>query len=150
MGRKKLPTNLKVIKGTAQKCRINPNEPKPNPEIPAAPNHLSKEALIEWGRISGQLYRLGLLANIDMAALAAYCQAYGRWVEAELAIKKNGLTIETSNLNVIQNPEVGIANKAMELMHKYLTEFGMTPASRARVSAKPKEGEKKSPWEALG
>ena len=53
------------------------------------------------------------------------------------------LTETTSNGNIIQNPLVGIANKSLELMHKYLTEFGMSPSSRTRVSAKKKTGEKK-------
>ena len=33
-----------------------------------------------------------------------------------------------------------VANKAMEQCHKFLTEFGMTPASRGRISvSKPGE-----------
>ncbi len=32
------------------------------------------------------------------------------------------------------NPYVGTANKALELMHKFSVEFGMTPASRTRLS----------------
>ena len=44
---------------------------------------------------------------------------------------------------VIENRLVGIANKALELMHKYLTEFGMSPSSRTRGGAKKKTGEKK-------
>jgi phage terminase small subunit len=35
---------------------------------------------------------------------------------------------------VQQNPWLTIANKQMELMHKYLTEFGLSPVSRSRVS----------------
>ena len=37
----------------------------------------------------------------------------------------------------IQNPLVGIANRAMELMHKFLGEFGLTPSSRTRLQAPP-------------
>ena len=43
------------------------------------------------------------------------------------------LTETTSNGNIIQNPLVGIANKSLELMHKYLTEFGMSPSSRTQM-----------------
>lgn len=38
-----------------------------------------------------------------------------------------------------------IANKQLELMHKYLSEFGLSPVSRSRVSVKPHLGPK--PWE---
>lgn len=65
-------------------------------------------------------YNLGILSEIDRAALAAYAMAYGRWVQAERAIAKmaekdqltGGLMIKTSNGNAIQNPLVGTANKA--------------------------------------
>ena len=97
--------------------------------------------------MAGELYDLGVLSAVDRAALAAYCQAYGRWVAAERELRREdgsmNLISVTSNGNVIQNPLVGIANKSLELMHKYLTEFGMSPSSRTRVGAKKKTGEKK-------
>ena len=144
MGRKRLPSNLKILRGTNQKCRMNPDEAEPESALPAPPEHLTSEALVEWGRVSQELYELGLLSRIDRSALAAYCQSYSRWVDAERTVAKSGLLIKTSNGNVIQNPAVGIANKALEMMHKFLSEFGMTPSARAKVRAeKPKKKEKK-------
>jgi hypothetical protein len=35
---------------------------------------------------------------------------------------------------VQQSPWLGIANKQMELMGRYMTELGMTPAARSRVA----------------
>lgn len=77
-----------------------------------------------------------------MSALAAYCQTYGRWVEAEEKLKVEDLVVETKQGNIIQNPLLGVANRALELMHKYLTEFGMTPSSRSRVTVSKKKDEK--------
>ena len=146
-GRKPLPTQVKLLRGTAQRCRMNPDEPAPDPSLPDAPTHLSPEAREEWDRVAGELYDLGVLSAVDRAALAAYCQAYGRWVAAERELRREdgsmNLISVTSNGNVIQNPLVGIANKSLELMHKSLTEFGMSPISRTRVGAKKKTGEKK-------
>ncbi len=148
-GRKPKPTKLKVLQGTSRPDRVNPNEPTPNPEIPSAPEHLSRYALMEWGRITEELHRLGLVSSIDRAALSAYCQTYARWREAEeQLIGKDGtptLVTETANGTIIQHPLVGVANKALELMHKFLVEFGMTPSSRSRVPAK-EEKPKKSKW----
>ncbi|MEI3478404.1 MAG: phage terminase small subunit P27 family [Bilophila sp.] len=142
-----MPTQVKLLRGTAQRCRMNPDEPAPDPSLPDAPTHLSPEAREEWDRVAGELYDLGVLSAVDRAALAAYCQAYGRWVAAERELRREdgsmNLISVTSNGNVIQNPLVGIANKSLELMHKYLTEFGMSPSSRTRVGAKKKTGEKK-------
>lgn len=126
---------------------MNPDEPAPDPALPDAPPHLSPEAREEWERVAGELYDLGVLSRIDRAALAAYCQAYGRWVAAERGLRREdgsmNLIAVTSNGNVIQNPLVGIANKSLELMHKYLTEFGMSPSSRTRVGTRKKTDEKK-------
>jgi phage terminase small subunit len=34
------------------------------------------------------LYELGVITMLDRAVLAGYCQAYGRWVEAERKLKE--------------------------------------------------------------
>jgi len=120
-----------------------PDEPKPEVIRPSCPAWLAKEGKREWRRISKELEALGLLTRVDRAALAAYCQCYARWVEAEAALVKQGggmtLTCTTDKGNLIQHPAVGIANKAMAEMRSFLTEFGMTPAARTRINAKPLE-----------
>ena len=78
---------------------------------------------------------MGVLTTIDRAALAAYCQAYGRWVEAEEKLKETPSLFKTPSGYVQQSPWLGIANKQLELMGRYMTELGMTPASRSRVAA---------------
>ena len=141
-GRKPKPTHLKVVTGNPGKRQLNEHEPKPVPEIPAPPPHLCDEAKVEWGRVCDQLYRLKLLSEIDRTSLAGYCQAYGRWVQAERALARmaesdgvtKGLLVKTRNGNAIQNPLVGTANKAMADMMRYAAEFGMTPSARSRLS----------------
>ena len=139
MGRNKTPTKLKIVRGTDRADRQVENEVEPDLNIPIPPEHLNQIASVEWGRISEQLYKLGLLSDIDRAALAGYCVSWSRWVEAEKELAKDGLTIETTNGNIIQNPVIGIANQAMTHMRKFLIEFGMSPAARTRVAGKPTE-----------
>ena len=150
------PTNLKVLEGNPGKRPLSLNEPQPKPALPLCPNFLKGAAKKEWQRLSPELYTLGLLSLIDRAALAAYCSAYGMWVEVEhelmqmrksnkeLAMLKkkyperniqsaNGLVRQTSNGNWIMEPLLGVRKQALEQMHKFLTEFGMTPASRTRI-----------------
>ena len=76
---------------------------------------------------------MGVLTTIDRAALAAYCQAYGRWVEAEERLRETPMLFKTPSGYVQQSPLLGIINKQLELMGRYLVELGMTPASRSRV-----------------
>jgi P27 family predicted phage terminase small subunit len=141
-GRKPTPTHLKLVRGNPGKRRLNAAEPAPGRVLPAPPPELSRDARIEWDRVAGELHRIGVLSGIDRAALAAYCQAYGRWIVAERAIAKmaerdqltEGLMIKTTNGNAVQNPLVGTANKAMADMVRYAAEFGMTPSARSRIS----------------
>ena len=153
-GRKPTPRNLRLLRGNPGNHHINENEPQPDIVIPEPPEHLGDIAKAEWNRLSEELYRLGLISELDRSALAAYCQVYARWVEAEDTLKRmstpqnpGGLLLKTSNGNIIQNPLVGASNKALQMMHKFLTEFGMTPSSRSRVSATPPKGkDKKAGW----
>jgi P27 family predicted phage terminase small subunit len=127
------PTALKKLAGNPG-GRPLPQDPEFDDRKPTCPVHLSAEAKAEWKRIVNTLHETGVLKWTDRSALAAYCEAYGRWVQAENLVRKSGLLIKTSNDNVIQNPAVGVANKAMADMVAYAKEFGMTPSSRAKLA----------------
>jgi P27 family predicted phage terminase small subunit len=133
-GRKPTPTYLKLLNGNPGKRRLNPNEPKPRNRTPTCPSHLCPPAKAEWKRLAAQLTILQILTELDRGALAAYCQSYGRWVEAERKLHETPMLIKLPSGYVQQNPWLTIANKQLELMHKYLTEFGLSPATRSRVS----------------
>jgi P27 family predicted phage terminase small subunit len=66
--------------------------------VPNCPAHIQGEARNEWRRISGELVRLNLVARIDKAALALYCQLWQRWIEAENAVRELGLVVTASQL----------------------------------------------------
>ena len=80
-----------------------------------------------------ELHEIGVLTTIDRAALAGYCVAYGRWMEAEKIVAEKGAVLKTTAGNLIQNPYLAVANKAWEHMMKAAVEFGLTPSSRSRV-----------------
>lgn len=149
-GRKKLPTKLHVLKGTDRADRRNPNEPQPANKIPDPPEILAGEALKEWGRITLELDQLGLLTELDRTELAMYCQAYGRWIKYERIIAEKGELYKTTNGNVQTSPAMWVANKAMEQCHKFLTEFGMTPSSRSKVTTGDGKKKESDPWAGFG
>ncbi len=146
-GRKPLPTHLKIISGTAKKARLNAHEPRPMIARPAPPPELSDDAKVEWERVVAELFQLGIVTQLDRGILGAYCQAHGRWQQAERTLAKmarmddstGALLIKTQGGNTIQNPIVGIANKAMGDMVKYAVELGLTPSARGRVHANPRD-----------
>lgn len=106
-------------------------------KLPVCPSHLKGEARREWFRLGRQLLAFGLVTEIDKAALALYCQAWARWIEAEEALRTYGVVLKSPSGFPIQSPYLAIANKAMEQMTKLLVEFGMSPSSRSRVTAYP-------------
>lgn len=134
-GRRPKPTALKRAAGNPGKRKLNDAEPEPPEGLPEAPPHLSAHAAEEWDRVAGTLHEMGVLTVVDRAGLAAYCQAYGRWVEAEEKLKETPALVKTPSGYVQQSPWLTVANKQLELMGRYMTEFGMTPASRSRVAA---------------
>jgi P27 family predicted phage terminase small subunit len=103
--------------------------------LPRCPAHLTPPAAREWRRVVKVLDGMGILTAVDVAALAAYCQAYGRWVEAEGRLREGPLLYRTPGGHVQPSPLLGIIHKQLELMGRYMVELGMTPAARSRVSA---------------
>ncbi len=142
-GRKPKPTAIKRLEGNPGKRPLNKNEPQPPvPEsVPRAPRHLNHEAKREWRRMIKVLMGLGLYTDVDRAALAMYCQAWGRWVVAERRLAEEGEVLLTATGYHYQNPWRSEANKAQELMRKLISEFGLSPSARSRLSVPEKPDE---------
>ena len=134
-GRKPKPTAIRRAQGNPGKRAWNHAEPIPPEGQADCPDHLSDVAREEWHRIAQSLHDMGVVTQLDRAALAAYCQAYGRWVEAEEALKRTPAMLKTPSGYVQQSPWLSVANKQLELMGRFMAELGITPASRSRVAA---------------
>ena len=65
-----LPTKMKLLKGN-RPDRINHNEPEPEPITLEPPHHVIKETRKEWYRIVPMLDKMGVLGNVDTAALVS-------------------------------------------------------------------------------
>ena len=134
------PTALRILRGNPSKRPLPKNEAQPRNGIPPCPRHIQGEARKEWRRTSRELAACGLLTSVDRAALAAYCQAWARWVQAEDVLRKAGVLVKTPNGMLVQSPILAVANRAMDQMRAFLVEFGMTPAARTRIQVQaPKE-----------
>lgn len=144
MGRPPKPTRLKVAAGNPGKRPLNPAEPRPAVAVPSCPDWLSPLAEAEWRRITPELHRLGLVSVIDRAALAAYCQAVAEVEEATRALDAEGRVcvwpvFDKQGVKVGErlkaHPCVAMQRSAAQLVKQFLVEFGLSPASRTRVSA---------------
>jgi len=157
MGRRALPANVHALHNNPSKKNLGvllDETVRPPVKIPVMPSHLAEEAKREWRRITKHLEVLGLISQIDRAALAGYCTAWGDyvWAENRIAQLNGAQKIGDQELAADATGERGriwdtpsgykqisvplqIRNRALEMMAKFLAEFGMSPAARTRVTA---------------
>ncbi|RFB73832.1 MULTISPECIES: phage terminase small subunit P27 family [unclassified Herbaspirillum] len=139
---------LKLMRGNPGKRPINlADGVNPEVAVPDAPRHLNKEARKEWKRITVELEKLGLISRLDRAALALYCQSWGRLVELETAFaRRQEMLAEKSEdptaayIDVAPSGyrahavEINIIRSLQDEVHKFLQSFGLSPSSRSRVT----------------
>ena len=135
-GPKSTPTPILKARGSWRaKGRADAKAPLFPVDAPNCPTWLGKEAKAEWHRVVKWLLSAGVLAEVNRAALTAYCICWGRLHKAEGEIKKKGEVYVSDKTGVeYQSPWVAIANNARSEMVKLAAEFGMTPASAGRLS----------------
>jgi P27 family predicted phage terminase small subunit len=141
-GPKPKPTRLRVIEGNPGKRALPKREPKPAPVRPPMPTYLHGEGRKHWTALAEKLERIGVLTEVDQDILGAYCDAYHRWREAEVHIRREGavVTAPTSGYPM-PNPWVSIRNRALDDMRRWAPELGIGAASRSRIEVKKPDGE---------
>ena len=133
-GRKPKPTALRSIEGNPGKRQLNDREPQPPEGVPDCPEELDDVARAEWFRTAAVLKEMGLLSPADRTALAVYCTAYSRWVQAEAQVRKYGAIVKSPNKGFpMKSPYLTVADQSAEMMRKFMVEFGLTPSSRSRI-----------------
>ncbi|TVT39624.1 phage terminase small subunit P27 family [Hymenobacter setariae] len=138
-GRPPKPTSQKKLGGTLQPCRTNPNEPQPEVYLPVPPNWLSERAKEYWAEIGAVLLAMKLSTVADGPALQLLTEALAEWAEAREFVQREGFTYSTFTKQGDEMhrpyPQVAIASDAWRRSMTMLTQFGLTPASRSKVSA---------------
>lgn len=148
-GRKRKPTAIKILEGNPGRRPLNSKEPVPTKGAITCPAWLPPEAKREWKRLAKKLEIMGVLTEIDRVALASYCLAYARWRQAEEYIDTHEITTETPSGYKQQIPHVSISHTYSKLMLRYMTELGLTPASRSKIIAEKMNTESKDEMENL-
>lgn len=142
-GPKALPTAMKILKGTDQPCRINKKEPKLAVERSLVPEWLSERGQEAYRQLSDVLVSMNVLTKADRMALELLCDAYADYREAKDYLKGKGTTTyETATESGVifrAYPQVGMVSDAYKRIRSMMTEFGLTPASRSKVSAQGEE-----------
>lgn len=154
-GPKPTPNVVKLFNGNPGKRPLNLSDGvNPPIAVPSYPRWLSPGAVKEWKRISAELSELGLIANIDLASLATYCQTWGDLVELETAFNAQRKMVaaratdgnkDTAMMALyFQKTPTGflrdsaLHKKIVEMrteLDRYVRNFGLNPSARARVQA---------------
>jgi len=157
-GPQAIPANVHLLRGNPSKKDFGAlvDEFRPEVDIPTSPAWIWPEAKKEWRRISAELLRYGLISKLDRAALVLYVQAWAKMVWAEKALSRamalaeekrlaaeaageeykggDGVMVPTTNGNLTYSHHWVVGRRASEDVNRYLAMFGLSPASRTRVS----------------
>lgn len=161
MPKPRIPTKMKMLKGTFRRNEAPANEPEPAvlDAAPKPPSHLNRWAKTMWRDTAAELLALGMLTKIDLYSLEVLCEQYGIYRELKDAIthleQPGGSRIKISIAKYLagQNsqtiPEYAAMRGAFERYTALLKEFGLSPASRSRIDVPRKEPASADAMEAL-
>jgi P27 family predicted phage terminase small subunit len=151
-GRKRKPDHLKIVSGTAQPSRMNAAAPVAPTSLPEPPVWLTSRGVEIFHALVAILDEMGIASSAD-TAIITLCASRLEEVEITTAlVEDNGRTFQTVNesgsIMFRSRPEVAQRNEAMRHSQSLLSELGLTPAARSKVSAMTKpEG---NPFKNLG
>lgn len=139
-GRKRKSTQTLKLHGTFRKDRHSTAAPEPPVTAPEPPKWLTGAALAEWKRIVPLLIKENCVTAWDRAALTAYCEEWKLYsnVTQKIRILK-GLTVTGSKKQKAEHPLLRVREKCFRRLLQVCAEFGLTPASRARLNIQPEQ-----------
>lgn len=142
MGRRKKPTQLKVVAGTDRKDRQNPAEPEfaelkaIDPPAEIAGDDMAVE---KWRELAPALAKAGVLKVTDKDVLVLYCVAHSRYWKAQRELDDFGITITNPVTGMpSRNPAAMILSEAYRQMTTAGSRLGLDPASRQNIAGKDK------------
>lgn len=144
-GRKKIPTQIKKVRGTLRKDREleNQMEVEKIGNLPKPPNWLSKIGKEQFGIVCNQLNDLNMLFKVDLKLIEAYSNSIALHIECEQALREKGrvqvYTDEDGNPKHAQVvPLQSISKSSLDQAIKLASQFGLTPSARTKISSPAK------------
>jgi P27 family predicted phage terminase small subunit len=152
-GRRPEPIEKRAAKGNPQRRPMPDSVPPRVESVPKAPVWLKGHGKTCWTRVSGLLFMRGQLSADSELSLVALCQCYAEWVELAEDIRANG-RFQKVMTKAGASSEEGVDAGYMERVRPavaafqdcdrrlkgWLIEFGLTDASRGKVTGTPPPG----------
>lgn len=152
MGRKPLAQEVKEATGAFRKNpqRKAKTAPTADGVSPIPPKGICKVAKSKWKELIKDLQRNGVLSADTREMLVSYCTIFAKWMEARQKVEETGLAIESvdkmGQLVISRNPYVSEMHKFRDQLNKLLPEFGLTPASRQKLTSMKLDDKKEDPF----
>jgi len=156
-GRKPRPAALRLLGGRHAGVDSGGRKVEAGPEfrrlLPLKPMELSPEAAEHWDLIVEELARLELTKPLDAGALAATCETWARFAQAQAAINREGLLVEVEMrrgdvawTETRVHPAVRIVEAASKEYRAWCSEFGLTPSAESRLAPRKESGGDENPF----
>jgi len=150
-GRKPDPPHLRVLKNDKAHAHRykDRNEPEPSDTRASAPASLSPDAKVFFDEMVERIEEMYPCSATDSWALVLYANNHEQLLYLENYLRVKGLTYESDTqwgTTIKKRPEVEIHKQCKDFELRILTEFGLTPSSRARVNIPKKPEPKKNPF----
>lgn len=142
------PPELRALEGGRGHRPINLDQVfRPEVGVPTMPKGISREGRKAWRRLTPELVRYNLISVVDADALEELCETIGllKVLRRSINARQEKLLADgddpskaiegsTPNGMVVQSVTYQAMNREREKLRSMLSEFGLTPAQRARVT----------------
>lgn len=107
-------------------------------KIHIVPKWLCKDAKKEYKKLIKEMSNTNVLTNIDIPVVAICADAYVKMQQANKVLLDEGILVEYTNkagaTNLNKHPALEVYAKYNDIYKKYLSEIGLSPSSRAKLS----------------
>lgn len=144
-GRPRIADEIKAVRGTLRKDRIQPPgiDAPPLDGIPPPPPSLPPDAAAYWREQAAYLHEVGILKRVDLAALEHLALAYAVSKATLNAIGRisAGGELSDDDIRSLRNLNQ-VAKTTAQIFRDMSAEFGFTPQSRQKIVIPPPPREK--------
>jgi P27 family predicted phage terminase small subunit len=124
---------------------------KPGSDNIRPPMWLCKDGKKVFKALAKELMSINLVTNIDVHAMARWAQCHVKYKDCAEIVNKEGVQVTKPNsagfLVPGPNPLLITMKQLNEQMTKIESEFGLSPASRAKLAMPPKEEKEPTEFE---
>ncbi len=102
---------------------------------------LQKETKAYMKDVLEHLTNVGVIENVDTAALSMLAKNYDTFILCNQQLSKEGLTVTSDRGNISEHPLVKVRKDAITQAIKIMVEFGLTAKSRSKLPTNDKDTE---------